>query len=228
MQQTITSRPPAATTTHSTTAPVFVARHVAVLLALPLPPCTYPRTHPQALNLRGCSRVSGACLQHLSSLTGVTDLCLLHNPKLAVDDACVASVAKLPNLKILGLGNYQAGVGVVLGCVCTVVGCSWLRGGMCAVFDVMCWALRRAWCVWYRGVHEPSAAIVLLLMLAKWLLQAAFIGALLALVDCGFVVCCVSISCFCCFSALCSNPHLTITTTTNRCTTRSATPAWSP
>lgn len=52
-------------------------------------------------------RVSAGCLQHLSSLTGVTDLCLLHNPKLAVDDACVAAVAKLPNIKILGLGNYQ-------------------------------------------------------------------------------------------------------------------------
>jgi hypothetical protein len=61
----------------------------------------------QALNLRGCMRVSAGCLQHLSSLTGVTDLCLLHNPKLAVDDACVAAVAKLPNIKILGLGNYQ-------------------------------------------------------------------------------------------------------------------------
>jgi hypothetical protein len=61
----------------------------------------------QALNLRGCLRVSGACLQHLSSLTGLTDLCLLHNPQLAVDDACVAAVAKLPNIKNLGLGNYQ-------------------------------------------------------------------------------------------------------------------------
>jgi len=63
----------------------------------------------QALNLRGCSRVSGGCLQHLSALTGVTDLCLLYNPKLAVDDACVASLARLPNLRILGLGNYQVG-----------------------------------------------------------------------------------------------------------------------
>lgn len=70
----------------------------------------------QALNLRGCSRVSGACLQHLSALTGVTDLCLLYNPKLAVDDACVASLARLPNLRILGLGNYQVGGKVIASC----------------------------------------------------------------------------------------------------------------
>lgn len=72
----------------------------------------------QALNLRGCSRVSGACLQHLSSLSKVTDLCLLHNPQLAVDDACVASLAKLPSLKILGLGNYQVRWGMYRSCCC--------------------------------------------------------------------------------------------------------------
>lgn len=46
-------------------------------------------------------------MAHLSCLTGITDLCLLHNPRLAVDDACVAAVARLPNIKILGLGNHQ-------------------------------------------------------------------------------------------------------------------------
>jgi hypothetical protein len=76
-----------------------------LLLLLLLLPCALCAA--QALNLRGCMRVSAGCLQHLSSLTGVTDLCLLHNPKLAVDDACVAAVAKLPSIKILGLGNYQ-------------------------------------------------------------------------------------------------------------------------
>jgi hypothetical protein len=62
--------------------------------------------------------VSDACLQHLSSLTGLTDLCLLHNPQLAVDDACVAAVAKLPNIKILGLGNYQVGLLAAAACDC--------------------------------------------------------------------------------------------------------------
>lgn len=73
-----------------------------LLLLLPLAsPCT------QALNLRGCARVSSGCLKHLSALTGLTDLCLLHNSRLEMDDACLASLAKLPNLQILGLGNFQ-------------------------------------------------------------------------------------------------------------------------
>jgi hypothetical protein len=63
----------------------------------------------QALNLRGCARVSSGCLKQLSVLTGLTDLCLLHNSRLEMDDACLASLAKLPNLQILGLGNFQVG-----------------------------------------------------------------------------------------------------------------------
>lgn len=31
----------------------------------------------------------------------------MHNAKLGVDDACLASLAKLPDLQILGLGNFQ-------------------------------------------------------------------------------------------------------------------------
>lgn len=61
----------------------------------------------QALNLRGCTNVSSSCLRYLSTLTRITDLCLLHNSKLEVDDACLASLSKLPNLQILGLGNYK-------------------------------------------------------------------------------------------------------------------------
>lgn len=61
----------------------------------------------QALNLRGCTRVSSGCLKYLSTLTRVTDLCLLHNPQLEVNDACLTSLAVLPNLQILGLGNFQ-------------------------------------------------------------------------------------------------------------------------
>ncbi|KAF8064578.1 DDX1 [Scenedesmus sp. PABB004] len=61
----------------------------------------------QALNLRGCAKVSSACLRHLSTLRGITDLCLLHNSRLEVDDACLSSLAQLPNLQILGLGNFQ-------------------------------------------------------------------------------------------------------------------------
>ena len=64
----------------------------------------------QALNLRGCTNVSSECLKYLSTLTRITDLCLLHNSKLEVDDACLASLAKLPNLRILGLGNFQVGM----------------------------------------------------------------------------------------------------------------------
>jgi Leucine-rich repeat (LRR) protein len=51
--------------------------------------------------------VSSSCLKQLSVLTGLTDLCLLHNSRLEMDDACLASLAKLPNLQILGLGNFQ-------------------------------------------------------------------------------------------------------------------------
>ncbi|KAF6252458.1 hypothetical protein COO60DRAFT_1628532 [Scenedesmus sp. NREL 46B-D3] len=65
-------------------------------------------TQLQALNLRGCARVSSGCLKYLSVLTRLTDLCLLHNSRLDMDDACLASLAKLPNLQILGLGNFQA------------------------------------------------------------------------------------------------------------------------
>lgn len=60
-------------------------------------------------------------MQHLSCLTGITDLCLLHNPRLAVDDACVAAVARLPNIKILGLGNHQ--VCVLKSSLCHEAGC---------------------------------------------------------------------------------------------------------
>jgi hypothetical protein len=101
---------------------VFTSTATILTLVLSLPyllfcRCTaclsyrcYCTARKQALNLRGCSRVSGACMQHLSCLTGITDLCLLHNPRLAVDDACVAAVARLPSIKILGLGNHQVGV----------------------------------------------------------------------------------------------------------------------
>jgi hypothetical protein len=61
----------------------------------------------QALNLRGCVRVTRDSVKHLSSLTGLTDLCLLHNPKLQVDNACLQQLGSLPKLQILGLGNTQ-------------------------------------------------------------------------------------------------------------------------
>jgi hypothetical protein len=85
--------------------PVLAAELPTALLAATLFWLSSARL--QALNLRGCARVSSSCLKHLSVLTGLTDLCLLHNSRLEMDDACLASLAKLPNLQILGLGNFQ-------------------------------------------------------------------------------------------------------------------------
>eukprot|EP00879_Flechtneria_rotunda_P017079 GHRR01017886.1.p1 GENE.GHRR01017886.1~~GHRR01017886.1.p1 ORF type:complete len:561 (+),score=122.64 GHRR01017886.1:951-2633(+) len=61
----------------------------------------------QALNLRGCARITGNCLKHLTGLTGMTDLCLLQNHMLEVNDACGACLGHLPSLQVLGLGNSQ-------------------------------------------------------------------------------------------------------------------------
>jgi len=62
----------------------------------------------QALNLRGCTHVSGACVQYLAQLTGLSDLCLLHNPKLEIGEECFKTLGNLRNLQVLGLGNFQA------------------------------------------------------------------------------------------------------------------------